>query len=230
MARTVNEQDYAEKRGEIIAAARRLVYSKGYEQMSIKDILDALQISKGAFYHYFSSKQDLLEGLLDQLLAEIEQILNQIIDRPDLSATAKLQSFFDTIGRWKTAQKDLFFGLLRVWYSDDNAIVRQKMETRTIQHLTPFLEALIESSVAEGRLNTAFPDQAGAIAFTLLQGLSSALVEMLLSDEPNDALWPRAARVVAAYNDAMERVLGAEPGRLQLIDVETIHEWFTGTR
>jgi AcrR family transcriptional regulator len=32
-----------------------LVFTKGFEQMSIQDILDELHISKGAFYHYFDS-------------------------------------------------------------------------------------------------------------------------------------------------------------------------------
>ena len=39
MARTVKEQEYATKRNEILDIARKLVYTKGYEQMSIQDIL-----------------------------------------------------------------------------------------------------------------------------------------------------------------------------------------------
>ena len=38
MARTVKEEDYAVKRKEILDVAQRLVYTKGYEQMSIQDI------------------------------------------------------------------------------------------------------------------------------------------------------------------------------------------------
>lgn len=47
MARIVKEKAYAVKRNEILEAAQRLVYTKGYEQMTIQDILDSLQISKG---------------------------------------------------------------------------------------------------------------------------------------------------------------------------------------
>ena len=70
MARIVKEQAYAEKRNEILDVAQRLVYTKGYEQMTIQDILDDLQISKGAFYHYFDSKQALLEALIERMLQE----------------------------------------------------------------------------------------------------------------------------------------------------------------
>ena len=64
MVRIVKEQGYAEKRGEILDAAQRLVFSKGYERLTIQDILQALDISKGALYHYFDSKQAVLEALI----------------------------------------------------------------------------------------------------------------------------------------------------------------------
>jgi len=41
------------------------VYTTGFEQMSVQDILDELKISKGAFYHYFDSKLALLDGLVN---------------------------------------------------------------------------------------------------------------------------------------------------------------------
>jgi AcrR family transcriptional regulator len=61
MARIIKEHERSVKRNEIIDAAQRFIYTKGYEQMTIQDILDELQISKGAFYHYFDSKGALLE-------------------------------------------------------------------------------------------------------------------------------------------------------------------------
>src|SRR5665647_2543286 len=68
MARVIKE--HAVRRGEILDVAQRLVYSKGYEQMTVQDILDGLQISKGAFYHYFGSKPALLEALIERMLGE----------------------------------------------------------------------------------------------------------------------------------------------------------------
>ena len=55
MARPVKEHEYRVKRSAILDAARRLVQTKGYEQMAIQDVLDDLQISKGAFYHPHSA-------------------------------------------------------------------------------------------------------------------------------------------------------------------------------
>src|SRR5262249_24532 len=115
MARPVKEQEYTVKRRAILDAARRLVQTKGYEQMAIQDILDDLQISKGAFYYYFGSKQALLEALIEHLLDEGEQLLISIMHDPKLSALEKLQHFFVQLAQWKTAQKETLLGLLRVW-------------------------------------------------------------------------------------------------------------------
>src|SRR6266481_3196300 len=84
MARIVKEEAYAVKRNEILDVAQRLVYTKGYEQMTIQDILDELQISKGAFYHYFDSKQALLEAVIERIGEEAEPLVLSIVDDPEL--------------------------------------------------------------------------------------------------------------------------------------------------
>ena len=66
MARTVKAEAVAAKRKEILDAAQRLVFTKGYEQMSVQDILDEIRISSGAFHHYFDSRRALLEALVGQ--------------------------------------------------------------------------------------------------------------------------------------------------------------------
>jgi AcrR family transcriptional regulator len=60
MPRTVNATLYTVRREAFLDVAQRLVQTKGYEAMSIQDVLDELDASKGAFYHYFDSKQALL--------------------------------------------------------------------------------------------------------------------------------------------------------------------------
>ena len=50
----------------ILETAERLFYEKGYEATSVQDILDALKLSKGGFYHHFESKLSLLEAIVEQ--------------------------------------------------------------------------------------------------------------------------------------------------------------------
>ena len=73
MARIVNKEEYNRKRNEILNSAQKLVYTIGYDQMTIQDILNETKMSKGAFYHYFSSKSDLLEALITHMLYGIHE-------------------------------------------------------------------------------------------------------------------------------------------------------------
>jgi AcrR family transcriptional regulator len=226
MARTVKEETYAIKRKEILDAAQRLVYTKGYEQMSIQDILNELKISKGAFYHYFGSKGDLLEALIDQMRQEAEPIILPIIDDSELSALEKLHRFFDTAARWKTARKDYILSLVNIWYADENAIVRKKIETTQIKWATPLLEKVICQGVEEGVFNTAFPDQIAELVLSLIYHIGDALVALIFSSQEKESEFARAEKMVAAYNDALERVLGAPAGSVNMIDGNTLRAWF----
>jgi AcrR family transcriptional regulator len=83
MARTVDQAVYAIRRDAFVDAATGLIREKGYEQMSIQDVLDALDASRGAFYHYFGSKEDLLEAVVDRIaesaIASVEPILDRVV-------------------------------------------------------------------------------------------------------------------------------------------------------
>jgi AcrR family transcriptional regulator len=194
--------------------------------MAIQDILGELQISKGAFYHYFDSKPALLEALTERTAQEALQLLNPIVQDPHLPALEKLQRFFDTAVRWKTARKTFMIELLHVWYADHNAIVRQKMLAMSSRHTLPLLTAIFHQGIREGVLNIPFPDQIGVILLSFIQGIGDAFAELLLAREPQGDELQRAERLIAAYNDALERVLGAPAGSLYLMDAESLKEWF----
>jgi TetR/AcrR family transcriptional repressor of nem operon len=60
----------------IIEAADRLFYRQGYEHTSFAHIADAVQISRGNFYHHFKSKDEILDAVIAQRLANTQQMLD----------------------------------------------------------------------------------------------------------------------------------------------------------
>lgn len=230
MARPVKEHEYRVKRSAILDATRRLVQTRGYEQMAIQDIVDDLQISKGAFYHYFGSKQALLEALIDHLLDEGEQLLIAITRDSTCSALEKLQCFFVQLAQWKTAQKETFLGFLRVWYADENALVRHKLHEARIKRITPWLAAIIRQGLEEGSFLTDYPDEAGQVVVSLLNDHGNRLAELLLSGQFGPEQFSHVERTVAVYTEAIERVLGAPGHSLQLLGVATLKAWFSSTQ
>jgi AcrR family transcriptional regulator len=227
MPRVVIEEEYAVKRNEILEAAQRLVYTKGYEKMSVQDILDELSISKGAFYHYFDSKQALLDGLVERMLDDAEQVLQPIVEASDLPAIQKLQRYFESGGRWKTARKSFMLDIMRVWYTDSNALIRQKQEAASIKRIAPKLTEIVRQGLGEGVFTTTYPDQIGSMIWGLAQGISDHVVELLLTEAPQTDALQRLEEIIGAYSEALERMLGAPAGSLPLMDVELLKEWVT---
>ena len=62
MIRTVKKA--SERRSDIISAARHLFRAKGYDKTTMQDVIQRLGIAKGTIYHYFPSKEVLLEAVL----------------------------------------------------------------------------------------------------------------------------------------------------------------------
>jgi AcrR family transcriptional regulator len=223
MMRTAKE--FTVRRNEILEVAQRLVYTKGYEQMTIQDVLDDLQISKGAFYHYFRSKQDLLDAIIGHMIEEGENFILPIIQNPDLNALEKLQRYFDTIARWKNAQRTYLMAILRVWYADDNAIVRQKMTAAAIQRISPSFAQIIHQGINEGLFAPNYPDQVSEVVMALLQSMGDALAQFVLFFDPKSGDFQGIEGSVAAYTDAVERVLGAPQGSIHFFDIEILKDW-----
>jgi AcrR family transcriptional regulator len=226
MPRIVREEEYAIRRNQILDTALRLVYTKGFEQMTIQDILDEQHISKGAFYHYFDSKAAVLEALVERIVDEVEPLLSSIVQDSRLSALEKFQRFFDMTARWKTDRIDLMLGLVRVWYADENAIVRQKVFATTLKRVTPWLTGIAHQGVQEGVFTITYPDTFCQMIFYLIQGMGDTFVELLFKEQDKHTARQQATRMAAAYDEALERVLGAPNGSINLIDTETLEAWF----
>jgi AcrR family transcriptional regulator len=226
MARIFKEDEYNAKRNEILDFALSLVYSKGYEQMTIQDILEGLQISKGFLYHYFDSKQAMLNALVDRMGQAAEQSLLPIVQDPDLPALQKFRRYFEGSASWKTAQKPLIVNILRTWYSDDNIFIRQKLTVESMKHTARLIEVIIRQGIAEKVFTTRFPEQIAKIIAGVSLSLTDTIVELLLSPTVDPAVFQKLEDTLDAYVDTLERILGAPSGSLKVFEAEAFREWF----
>jgi AcrR family transcriptional regulator len=227
MPRVVKPELYEARKNEILDVAQRLVtLSKGFTGMAVQDILDELRISKGAFYHYFDSKQALLEALIERIASEATPMMNAIVDDPDLPALDKLHEFFGRIARWKADRKEYLMGLLDIWYADENAIVREKLRAALPERYGPLLTRIIRQGIEEGVMSADHPDELGGVIFYMLYDLGYDFAGLLRRRASDAGTLERAFGMIATYNDAIERVLGAPRGSLTLIDSATIYAWF----
>lgn len=223
MGREVKEYD--ERMQEILATARGLFFTKGYDATSINDIISAIGIAKGTFYHYFDSKQDLLLGVADQLTDEGLARVQPDLTDASLAPIEKFNQFFLDSGSWKAENREQMVELMRIISRDENIMLVQKMDEQSIEKVTPLLTQVINEGIEEGVFDTEFPRESAEIILAMGVHLSAAVRSILLEGHLDAASLESARVKTRAYERAVERVLGAPAHSMTLIDT-TMYEKF----
>ena len=92
--------------------------------------------------------------------------------------------------------------------------------------MIPMLTDVLRQGITEGLLATPHPEQMTEVLVSLILGLSDALGELIMASQAGSADLVRVEATIAVYTYSIERVLGAAPSSLKLIDMETMKQWF----
>jgi AcrR family transcriptional regulator len=226
MPRTLNLAEHTVKREAFVDAALGLMQAHGYERMSIQDVLDRVGASRGAFYHYFDSKQQLLGAMVDRIADQALSSLSPVVDDPRLSAIAKFEHFFKGIARYKTDRKALMLEFVKVWRSDDNAVVLHHLRHSMVEKIAPILSRIIEQGVAEEVFGVDSPEETARILMTLMTGFQDFATDLFIARQDGTVSFEDAKRSLTSFGRAFERILGAAPGSIPIVDEPTLLEWF----
>lgn len=229
MARTIDEEAHARRREEFLDAAQRLIATTGYEQMSVRDVLDEANASRGAFYHYFDSKQDLLWAVVDRMGETLLQRLHSAVDDSGPDALARLRTYFTNLAELKLPQRGLLVPALRIWQSDANVLTRQKVRADIIERHTPLLAAIVREGTEQGGFTAPSPEHTGRLLITLVQDLNDELARLFLAFEAGQAGSGDIEDTVVAYSSAVERALGLPDGSVVIVDPAALTKWFDPT-
>jgi AcrR family transcriptional regulator len=224
--RTLDPTAYAVRRDAFLDVGEQLMRTRGWEQVTVQDILDAAGASRGAFYHYFDSREALLEAVIQRMTDAGIALIEPIVEDPRLLAPAKLQAVFSTAGRWKTERSDVLLALMRSWYSDENDLVRLRVARAGAARITPLLARIVRQGTAEGVFSPTSPDHAAVILVALLNGSSDGIGRLALDRQDGRVTFEEVERFMAAYEEAVERILGLAPGSFVLVDTPALHVWF----
>jgi hypothetical protein len=153
-------------------------------------------------------------------------LLLPIVEDEHLTATEKLLRVFEVAARWKTDRKEYLLTLVNVWYADNNAVLRQKAQAAVLPQITPLITPILRQGISEGVFHTAYPDQLSGIIFSVLQSFGDTLVALIVQQELTSEALQRLESLAASHQDAMERILGANPGSLPLFETSLLREWF----
>ena len=186
----------------ILDVAAQLFLEKGYEHTSIQDIVNNLGgLSKGAIYHHFKSKEDILDGVMDKLYQNNENELEHIKrleKNKNMTGLQKLQSLF-TSALENTLQDDMF-QMAPDFLKNPQMLVMQ-LEGIFKESAPHYVQPIIEEGIADGSIQTEYPKE---LAEVILLLINIWLTPLIHDDDPSSV-----ANRFALFQEMMDK-LGIE--------------------
>jgi AcrR family transcriptional regulator len=214
MARIVKDADV--RRAELLDTAFDLFLERGYEQTSVEQITNAVGVAKGTFYHYFDTKQDLLEQLVERYSNDLFATAEGTLAAMQGTAVERLRGFVAATSQAKLGRKDETLMLTRPLFAPGNEALLRHLIDGWIDRTRPLMLEIIEQGVVESTFDLADAVSTTEIWLSLWYdyGIRVARLFFLAQDEPQRV--DELASAVAALETAEERILGVAPGTLGL--------------
>lgn len=138
----------------IVDASIKLFIEKGYEQTTIQDILDALNLSKGGLYHHFKSKEEILEAVKQKRAQYAADMLRDLIENTKAeNGKEKMKKILFQLG---TSTQTHSFDAVLSSQSSNPHFVMGAMQNAVTQD-SPIISKLIEEGVRDGSIQTTEP-------------------------------------------------------------------------
>ena len=150
MVRTVKKPE--ERRQEIIVIARELFQRKNYESTTMQDIMNALGIAKGTIYHYFKSKKELLEAVIEDSVHEYIAGMEKVLNETEGTGLDKMRTLIIS-GNVEKQYEDILEHLHR----PGNVSMHTRQLAVTVSKLAPLYEISIQQGCEEGIFQTKHP-------------------------------------------------------------------------
>ena len=194
-------KEYEERRKEILETAERLFITKGYTKTTVNDILKEIGIAKGTFYHYFKSKEEVMDEIIMRIIKEDVAKAKVIVSNPN---TPVLEKLFRVLMEQSPKSGDIKDKIIEQFHQPNNAEMHQKSLVQSIIHLSPVLAEVLEQGIEEGIFSTLYPQE------TIELLISSAQVifdDSLFQWKPEEMI-----NRAKAYIKMMEASVGAKEG------------------
>lgn len=196
MRRVVKEPE--ERRNELIDIAEALFMEKGYDYTTVEEIVTKAQVAKGTFYHYFKSKSDILDAMIDRYITEIDKSMREIVLREGMDTVEKMFEIFRFFRGFRN-NRSTFVDYI---HDEKNARTHVKVEQKFVPVFVHTFADIINQGVQQGVFNTKYPAEAALAILSLSLQFGNAH-QSYVTDE---------RRRVEAGLDIIERIVGAEPG------------------
>ncbi|KLO28320.1 TetR family transcriptional regulator [Mycolicibacter heraklionensis] len=219
MRRLVKPRDV--RRAELLDQALALFLERGYDNVSLNELLAATGIPKGAFYHYFPSKDALVTALAQRSAEAALEALRPVFDQPGASALERLNrglaASYDVKMAMGAAEQ---IAAMTALFAPHNRGLFTKIVDTWEDLFRPVLTKLISEGVDEGVFDTFDPEGVGDMIQVFAASLRRNLMQVL--DAPDAKARSQAVddcvKRIKLHGIATDRILGLPDGSTVVLD------------
>jgi AcrR family transcriptional regulator len=201
----------------ILDAAQALFYARGWDAVTIADVLKEAGLSKGGFYHHFAAKEDLLDAVVERATHQALAAAEAASAGTKGDALTRFNAFLAESGRWRAERGPELRFFSDVMLRPGHDYLYHRIANAAAVAAKPVLQAIIRNGVAEGCFDV--PDAAlvTEVILALTEGRRAAAA--LAIDRAKAGDLDGGVEVLNARSEAesalLDRLLGVAAGSIR---------------
>lgn len=156
-------------RDKIITAAYACFMEKGYEQTSVRMILDKARVTIGSFYHFFTSKEELFEAVIDAFLTDYVSVFESICLNHALPVTQRCELLLDELKKRMREYYGQLGGEHLHWS------IAYSLHEKTIRSILPSVETLLTDAICADVVTSRMKIDTRTLSLLLVRGVETIL-------------------------------------------------------
>ncbi|MTI71854.1 MAG: TetR/AcrR family transcriptional regulator [Firmicutes bacterium] len=204
---------------DILYIALDLFYERGYDNTSISTINKEVGISRGGFYHYYKSKDEVLVSISKEYAESVIELVLEIANDNGLNAVEKINKMIKDVQKHNKINKEIRYKISKIYEREGNIKLQKKILDTVIEMAREPYKKIIEQGVKEGNFKTSNTKE--TTEFLIRMGISLKAQLSQLSSQLEEK--PENAGVIKEkilfYEEVFEKVLGSEKGTINLKDI-----------
>jgi AcrR family transcriptional regulator len=193
----------SERRAEIVKTARDLFLTKDYDNTTMQDFMNHLGIAKGTIYHYFKSKEELLEAVVEDIVSQQLKKMRTLIQKTKGNALQKIRVLIEAGSQVKAIP------VLERLHERGNEAMHTRLLVAALMQQAPLYAKLIQQGCEEGLFRTHAPLECAEFILSGIQFLTDVGISPWTQED--------LMRRVQAFPKLIEQLLQAPSNSFQFL-------------
>ncbi len=202
------EQQKEQTLNEILQVSERLFHEKGYENTSIQNIADSCGLSKGALYHHFKSKEEVLERICLNFYQFMKKTFIPVTEKEGISMSEKIKEIMTMVRSSEMNQASVTFAsdLPETHISTANAAMEKLFDYYSEKIYIEVFSPLFEQGRTEGECSfTGSPENMALFIHHLDSGMMNQVRRIIRSGKNNAV--SELEELIGGFTSSVSRLL-----------------------